>query len=87
MKVLGGPIFFHYLETFFIEGYESLEEYANGTLHYERFFTIGGVHYRSFHCRAIASATLKFQLQKLTLSFNAAMVVVSPEVSGEPGPR
>ena len=53
MKVLGQPIFFHYLEVFFIERYKSTEEYANGTLekfHYERFFTIGGVYYRMFHC-------------------------------------
>ena len=52
MKVLGQPIFFHHLEVFFIERYKSIEEYANGTLekfHYERFFTIGGVHYRRFH--------------------------------------
>ena len=32
MKVLGQPIFFHYLEVFFIERYKSTEEYANGTL-------------------------------------------------------
>ena len=32
MKVLGQPIFFHYLEVFFIERYKSIEKYANSTL-------------------------------------------------------
>ena len=43
----------NFLEVFFIERFKCIEEYANGTLekfHYERFFTIGGVHYRRFHC-------------------------------------
>ena len=46
MKVLGQPIFFHYLEVFFIERYKSIEEYVNGTLekfHYERFSLLGGL--------------------------------------------
>ena len=53
MKVLGQPIFFSLFGGFFIERYEYIEEYANGTLekfHYEGFFTIGEVHYRRFHC-------------------------------------
>ena len=52
MKVVEQPIFFHYLEVFFIERYKSVEGYANGALekfYYERFFTIGGVRYWRFH--------------------------------------
>ena len=50
---IGTANLFHYLEVFFIERYKSIEEYANSALekfHYERFFTIGGVHYRRFNC-------------------------------------
>ena len=50
---IGTANFVHYLEVFFLERYKSIEEYANDTLekfHYERLFTIGGVHYRRFHC-------------------------------------
>ena len=43
-----------FLEVFFIERYKSIEEYANGTLGNKFimrwFFTVGGVHYRRFHC-------------------------------------
>ena len=31
MKVLGQPIFFHYLVVFVIERYKCIEVYANGT--------------------------------------------------------
>ena len=31
-SIMGQPIFFYYLEVFFIERYKSIEEYGNGTL-------------------------------------------------------
>ena len=53
MKVLGQPIFFIIWRFSLLKGKKTIEEYANSMLekfHYERFFTIGGVHYRRFHC-------------------------------------
>ena len=76
MKVLGQPISFNYLEVFYWEnfimrGFSLLGEFIIG----------------ASTVQTLASATLNFQLQKLTLSFTAAMVVVSLEESEEPGPR
>ena len=51
MKELGQPIFFIIWRFSLLRG--TIEEYTNGALekiHYERFFTIGGVHYQRFRC-------------------------------------
>ena len=54
VESIGTSNFSHYLEVFFIERYKSIEVYANGEkFHYERFFTVGGVHYRRFLCSNI----------------------------------
>ena len=48
---LGESIFFRYFEVFFIERYvQILKSTQCYIIHYERFFTVGGVYCRRFHC-------------------------------------
>ena len=51
MKVLGQPIFFHYLDVFFIKRYIHIEEYA----------TVYAFHNWGVHYQSIASKCTKIE--------------------------
>ena len=77
---IGTTNFFHYLEVFFIERYKSIEECANGTLgkfHYERFFTIGGVHYRRFHRIVFYCKIIKFEILIIIIIIIIIIILVT----------